>query len=99
MEPDEYLFGGAMEAADVEVVSALTPSQVEAIDAAILRDVSTSWSKVAMVLSKQLKDRPGIPDDVPLEYYWQRLSLLVVQGRAESQGNLRRARFSEVRLR
>ncbi len=81
------------------VVSALTPGQVAAIDAAVLSDVSASWSKVAMVLSKQLKARPGIPDDVPLEYYWQRLSLLVDQGRVEVQGNLRRARYSEVRLR
>jgi hypothetical protein len=99
VEPEEYLFGGAMDAAETEVVSALTPGQVEAIDAAILSDVSSSWSKVAMVLSKQLKTHPGIPDDVPLEYYWQRLSRLVDQGRVEVQGDLRRARYSEVRLR
>jgi hypothetical protein len=27
VEPDEYLFGGAMDAAEMEVVSALTPGQ------------------------------------------------------------------------
>jgi hypothetical protein len=99
VEPGEYLFGGAMDAAELEVVSALTPAQVAAIDAAILSDVSASWSKVAKVLGKQLKARPGVPDDVPLDYYWQRLSFLVNQGRVEVQGNLCRARYSEVRLR
>jgi hypothetical protein len=99
VEPDEHLFGGAMDADEANVVSALTPGQVTAIDAAILHDVSPRWSKVAMVLGRQLKARPGIPRDIPLEYYWQRLSLLVDQGRVEVQGDLRRARYSEVRLR
>jgi hypothetical protein len=97
VEPDNYEFGGALDADEKFVVAALTRSQVEAIDAAILQDVSSRWSKVAMVLAQQLKARPGIPDDVPLEFYWQRLSRLVERGELESQGNLHRARSSEVR--
>jgi hypothetical protein len=97
MEPDNYEFGGALDADERLVIEALTRGQVEAIDAAILQDVSPRWSKVAMVLARQLKARPGIPDDVPLEFYWQRLSRLVERGELESQGNLQQARFSEVR--
>jgi hypothetical protein len=99
MDPDEHLFGGPMDVDEAKIVAALEPGQVAAIDAAILQDVPDGWSKVAMVLGKQLKVRAGIPNDIPLEYYWQRLSLLVDQGRVEVQGDLRRARYSEVRSR
>ena len=93
----EPLFGGPLDSDDSAIVAALTPAQVDAIDAAIVLDVPVRWAKVAMVLGKQLKRRPGIPDDVPLEYYWQRLARLVDQGQVEVQGDLRRARYSEVR--
>ena len=97
MDEDEHFFGGPLDSNDRAIVAALTQAQVEAIDAAILLDVPARWAKVAMVLGKQLKLRPGIPDDVPLEYYWQRLSRLVDLGRVDVQGDLRRARYSEVR--
>jgi hypothetical protein len=98
MEEDEHRFGGPLDAEEAQAVAALTPDQVKAIDAAILHEVSSRWSKVAMVLGRQLSARPGIPGDVPLEYYWQRLSLFVDQGLVEVQGDLHRARYSEVRL-
>jgi len=97
LDEDEHFFGGPLDPDDRAIVAALTPAQVDAIDAAILLDVPGRWAKVAMVLGKQLKLRPGIPDDVPLEYYWQRLSRLVDQGQVEVQGDLHRARYSEVR--
>jgi hypothetical protein len=97
VDEDEHFFGGPLDSDDRAIVAALTPAQVDAIDAAILLDVPARWAKVAMVLGKQLKLRPGIPEDVPLEYYWQRLSRLVDRGRVDVQGDLRRARYSEVR--
>ena len=98
-QPDDDEFGAALDVDEKAIVDRLTPSQVSAIDAAILQGVPATWCKVAMVLGKQLKARPGLPTDVPLEFYWQRLSRLVERGDLESQGNLRRARFSEVRRR
>ena len=98
-EPDTVEFGAALDADEKAIVDRLTPSQIRAIDAAILQDIPATWCKVAMVLAKQLKARPGLPTDVPLEFYWQRLSRLVERGDLESQGDLRRARFSEVRRR
>jgi hypothetical protein len=97
MEDDDYEFGAALDAEEAATVNALTPEHISAIDEALLGATSSHWSKVAMVLARQIKSRPGIPDDVPLEFYWNRLCRMVSRGELESQGNLRRARFSEVR--
>lgn len=98
-EPDEYSYGNPLDEEERAIVAALTPDQVKAIDAALLEDVSARWTKVAKVLGKQLKAKPGNPVDVPLEYYWQRPRHFVDAGELESQGDVRRARFSEVRRR
>ena len=97
MEDDEYEFGAPLDVEETAVVNAVTPEDITAIDDALLGATSPNWSKVAMVLARQMKSRPGVPDDVPLEYYWSRLCTLVARGDLDSQGNLRRARFSEVR--
>ena len=97
MEDDEYEFGAPLDAEEAATVNALTPADIMAIDDALLGAISSNWSKVAMVLAKQMKSRPGVPDDVPLEFYWNRLCNMVARGELDSQGNLRRARFSEVR--
>jgi hypothetical protein len=97
MQEDEYEFGAQLDAEESATVKALTPEDILAIDDALLDATSPDWSKVAMVLAKQMKVRLGVPDDVPLEFYWSRLCNLVACGQLESQGNLRRARFSEVR--
>ena len=97
MEEDEYEFGAPLDAEEAAIVNALKPEDITAIDGALLGATSSSWSKVAMVLAKQMKSLPDLPDDVPLEFYWNRLCNMVARGDLESRGNLRRARFSEVR--
>jgi hypothetical protein len=97
VQEDEYEFGTPLEPEEADVVNSLTAEDVAAIDSALLSSTTAAWAKVAMVLAKQLKPRPGVPDDVPLEFYWSRLCGLVERGDLESRGNLRRARFSEVR--
>ncbi len=97
MQEEEYEFGAPLDAEETAIVEALTPEDISAIDDALLDATSPNWSKVAMVLAKQLKAHPGLPDDVPLEFYWSRLCDMIARGQLESQGNLRRARFSEVR--
>ena len=97
MQEEEYEFGAPLDAEETATVEALTPEDISAIDDALLDATSPNWSKVAMVLAKQMKARPGVPDDVPLEFYWSRLCDMIARGQLESQGNLRRARFSEVR--
>ena len=97
MEEDEHVFGAPLDAEEAAIVKALTPEEITAIDDAIEASTSSNWSKVAMVLARQMKSRPGLPEDVPLEFYWTRLCNMVGRGDLESRGNLRRARFSEVR--
>jgi hypothetical protein len=97
MQEEEYEFGAPLDAEETATVEGLTPEDISAIDDALLDVTSPNWSKVAMVLAKQMKARPGVPDYVPLEFYWRRLCDMIARGQLESQGNLRRARFSEVR--
>ncbi len=97
MQEDEYEFGARLDDEEANVVNALTAREVEAIDGALLGSTTVAWAKVAMVLAKQIKPRPDVPEGVPLEFYWSRLCGLVECGDLESRGDLRRARFSEVR--
>ena len=97
MSEDEYAFGSGLDDEEAAVVAALSPMQIDAVDEALRHDVTPSWTKVARILANFLHERPGIPDDLPLEFIWERLGRLVEQGELEAQGNLRFARASEVR--
>ena len=84
---------------DREVLNELSEPELDRIDAAILRHVTDRWSKVARVVylaQRELEHPVGIED------LWSclgwRVIALAEQGHLESQGDLRRARFSEVRL-
>ena len=76
----------------------LTPDQVRRIDEVLLAQAVPQWRKASGVVGfamKQLRnEHPGLPD----VYYAGRLSALVAAGKLESKGDLRRMRFSEVRL-
>jgi len=81
-------------------VAALSPSDVEAIDRALLslcHDVH--WLKVAYVVGHAMDVHPDRYFDIPDLYYARRVRALVEAGVLEAVGNLRRMRFSEVRLR
>lgn len=71
-------------------------AEIEAIDQALLSNVSNEWRKVAMVVGMAMDEYsiPGIPD----VFYAQRVRRLAELGRLESQGNLAYMRFSEVRV-
>jgi Protein of unknown function/Sel1 repeat len=75
------------------------PSELVArIDAAILAHATPSFQKVARLVSMAMKSIPDAPGTVTDVFYAQRIMHLVRTGQMESQGNLRRMRFSEVRL-
>ena len=80
------------------LVDALTDADVESIDAALLENVDSRWRKVAMgvgttMMSIERRIR-GLPD----VYYAQRVAMLVNRGYLESQGDISRMLFSEVRI-
>lgn len=99
MQGEEGEFDPGLTVEQQERVRKLTQQQVSEIDSALLSQASPQWRKVARVVCSamlQLKGRyVGIPD----VYYAKRVAELVSSGVFESQGNLRRMRFSEVRLR
>lgn len=80
------------------LVATLTPQQIQAIDDALLSEVTTSWRKVARVVGFAMSTQPGWVEGVPDIYYSQRVQNLVAEGVLESAGNLAYMRFSEVRL-
>jgi hypothetical protein len=83
--------------AQMAIIRMLTPDQVGRIDATLLANAAPQWRKVARVVGASLihlkAEHPGLPD----VYYSFRITELVNTGRLQSQGDLRRMRFSEVR--
>lgn len=94
METRDPEFG----AEDRIAISALTPLDVEAIDQAILSHCEAQWRKVAYVVVMAMNAHPDTYLDIPDAYYATRVRELVAEGLIEAQGDLRRIRFSEVRL-
>ena len=94
MEDDEDL-----SAAELKRVAKLSPATLALIDAAIVSQVSSEWRKVARVVGVAMLSMQNLPKGVPDAYFAKRVALLVEMGQLESQGDLRRIRFSEVRLR
>lgn len=80
-------------------VKKLSASDVQTIDEALLGNADVHWWKVAFVVAKTMLQLRPLPEGVPDIYYAQRVAAMVTQGKLESQGNLRRMRFSEIRLR
>jgi len=68
------------------------------IDAALLAHTTKAFHKVAKIVSLAMKSIPDAPENVTDCFYAQRIAHLVRSGQMQSQGNLRRMRFSEVRL-
>jgi len=70
------------------------------IDDLILSAVPTSWVKVAFVIGKvDMEFRKDLRRDIELDLIAERIEALIQQGRLESQGDLEKWRFSEVRKR
>jgi hypothetical protein len=88
----------APDADALKLIAALQPEQVEAIDAAVMRAADRNWRKVAFVVGSVMGTLSGRVSGIPDVFYAQRVATLVSRGRLESQGNLSRMRFSEVRI-
>ncbi|QDH69919.1 DUF3658 domain-containing protein [Marilutibacter alkalisoli] len=82
----------------LKLIAALRPEQVQAIDAAVMRAAGRNWRKVAFVVGTAMGTLPELAPGIPDVFYTQRVISLVSQGRLESQGDLSRMRYSEVRI-
>ena len=80
-------------------VAKLSLAELALIDTALLSQVADDWRKVARVVGMAMLSMPDRPSGVPDVFFAKRVGHLVESGQLESQGDLRRMRFSEVRRR
>ncbi|BFM13388.1 hypothetical protein R50072_35410 [Simiduia litorea] len=82
----------------VQLAGNLSDSDLLKIDRQLLKNSAVQYRKSARVIGATMmdiqKEYPGVPD----VFYSTRLINLVEQNRLEAQGDLRRMRYSEVRL-
>jgi Protein of unknown function len=83
-----------------EVLSrSLSPETITLIDAALLSETLENWRKVAMVVARTMEVLDGRVIALPDIYFARRVRYLVENGKLDSQGDLSRMRYSEVRRR
>jgi hypothetical protein len=80
------------------LVSKLSASELKRIDLALLASADGHWRKVARIVGTTMVSIEQRPKGLPDVFYAQRIQYLVATDALESQGNLKRMRFSEVRL-
>src|SRR5690349_10965289 len=84
--------------ADEDLVRSLSRESIAMIDTALLAEVTANWRKVAMVVARTMEALEGRLTPLPDVYFARRVRYLVESGKLESQGDLSRMRYSEVRL-
>jgi hypothetical protein len=86
------------EPSEAKLSAQLGEQGLRAIDAALMSHARPTWLKVARVVHDALSSGGfRIANDV-VDLHVRRIGELVRLGLLEAQGNLRRPRFSEVRL-
>jgi hypothetical protein len=68
------------------------------LDSAIFSALTSRWQKTAMVIGKTLKQCETLALPVDDEVVGVRIRALAEAGRLEGEGDLRKWRYSEVRL-
>jgi len=79
-------------------IHSLSAEQIEQIDRALLAGACDQWRKVARIVGTVMSEESPRLQGVPDSYYSQRIATLVERGLLQSQGDLRRMRYSEVRV-
>ena len=84
---------------ELKVVARLTSEDIEKIDALLLQNISDKWRKLAYVVMAAMTSKDNNFEEIPDIYYAQRLRHLAKVHNFETQGQLNRMRYSEVRNR
>ena len=71
---------------------------IRAVDAALMSHARPKWLKIARIVYGALNSGGFQTTDDVVNLHVRRVAELVQSGHLEAQGNLRRPRFSEVRL-
>jgi hypothetical protein len=80
------------------LAEAVGAAGLEAVDHALRSATQPRWLKVARVVIDAIKAGGHGADEARVHLYARRVIALVDAGALEAQGNLRRPRFSEIRL-
>ena len=85
---------------DLDIIQALSESEVKLIDNWLMSFATNNYQKVAMLVAKSLKlsDENNLITDVPDIYFGIRVEGLVEKHLLEGEGDLTKMRSSEVRL-
>jgi len=86
------------EPGEVALAARLGLNGLQAIDAALVGHARSTWLKVARVVHEALNSGGFAIEDDTVDLHVRRVVSLVASGKLESQGDLRRPRWSEVRL-
>ena len=81
-----------------KLVAKLSPEDKKIIDAALMRNITDQWRKVGRVIGATMKDLEDNYYGLPDLFYGERVRALKERNLFESQGDLRKMRYSEVRL-
>jgi ubiquinone biosynthesis protein UbiJ len=98
MEYDDTAPDPDLSPKEQELVGRLSQAEVMRVDQELLTNCTHQWRKVAMVVGTTMGSLESRTIGIPAIYYAQRVAKLVREGRLESQGDLQRMRYSEVRL-
>src|SRR5258708_15568338 len=97
MTPDDDHDRGLTED-EALLIAGLPAELIARMDDALLAESTHRFQKVARIVGQVMQSFSDGPFGIPDIYYAQRIAKLVSAGLLESQGNLGRMRFSEVRL-
>lgn len=92
-EPED----GTMSEEQLTRVSKLTDDEIAQIDTSIMNHCTHQFRKLARIIFKAMDETEGSRHDIPDLFYAERIRSLVRNGQLESQGDLNKMRFSEVR--
>jgi len=84
---------------EAKLASVLGPEGIRVIDETLTRKARASWLKVARVVADALRENGyAAHDEDYVHLHVRRVIALVNSGDLQSQGDLRRPRWSEIRL-
>ena len=81
-----------------KLIATLSADDLKVIDAALMKNITGQWRKMARVIGTTMLDLEGKYYGLPDLFYGERVRALKEENLFESQGDLRKMRYSEVRL-
>ena len=81
-----------------KLLASLSADDLKIIDAALMKNITGQWRKMARVIGTTMIDLEGKYYGLPDLFYGERVRALKEKNLFESQGDLKKMRYSEVRI-